>query len=53
MKLEDQLAEFSLFGKQPEITDEIVQYYQQNPRELDLLIDKGQFHSKFLLYFLF
>lgn len=51
MKLEDQLAEFSLLGKQPEITDEIVQYYRQNPHELDLLTDKGQFHSRFLMYF--
>ncbi|PID47755.1 MAG: hypothetical protein CSB47_00155 [Proteobacteria bacterium] len=35
-----------------EITDEVVDYYRENPDELDLIIDKEQMHTK-LLAFLF
>ncbi len=41
----------NLFLEKLEVTDEVVQYYQQNPDELDLIIDKEHFDNKFLSYF--
>lgn len=38
-------------GKEPEVTEEIVAYYRQNPEELDLIIDKEYFHINFLVFF--
>ncbi|MBS9779876.1 MAG: hypothetical protein KGV51_04535 [Moraxellaceae bacterium] len=43
----------NLFLEKLEVTDEVVQYYQQNPDELDLIIDKEHFDNKFLGYFFF
>lgn len=40
-----------LMGKEPEVTEEIVAYYRQNPEELDLIIDKEYFHINFLVFF--
>ncbi len=38
-------------NKLSEITDEVVNYYKDNPNELDLLVDKEDFNVKFLNYF--
>ncbi len=37
--------------KHPEITEDVVNFYRENPNELDLLIDKEDFNIKFLNYF--
>ncbi|VWL85343.1 hypothetical protein [Oceanivirga miroungae] len=42
---------FNFGVKNLEITDEIVEYYRNNPNELDLLIDKEDFNIRFLSYF--
>ncbi len=34
-----------------EITDELVEYYRKNPKELDLIVNKEEFHIQFLSYF--
>ena len=36
---------------QPEITDAQIEFYQNHPEELDLIIDKEQLHLSFLQYF--
>ncbi len=35
------------------INEEVIEYYRQNPDELDLIIDKEHFDNKFLGYFFF
>ena len=40
-----------LFGSEPEITPELLEYYRKNPKELDLIIDKEHFHIRFLSFF--
>lgn len=50
MSLEDKLLESSFWGRKPEITDEIIEYYRNNPEELESLIDKSKFNSKFLVF---
>ncbi len=47
-------TEKTLFGlgiQKVEVTDKLVEYYQLNPQELDLIIDKEDFHIRFLLFF--
>ena len=39
--------------KQRIVTDEIVEYYRNNPKELDLIIDKEEFNTNFLSFFFF
>lgn len=34
-----------------EVTDKIVEYYRNNPNELDLIIDKEEFNINFLSFF--
>ena len=52
MKLLDQLATMILSDSQ-EITEETIDYYEQNPEELDLIINKEHFHSAYLgLFFI-
>ncbi len=42
----------SIFKKEVKsITPELVEFYEENPKELDLLINKEDFHIKFLSYF--
>ncbi|MEN0049540.1 MAG: hypothetical protein AAF806_20940 [Bacteroidota bacterium] len=36
-----------------EVTAAIVEYYRQNPKELDLIIDKEEFNIRFLSFFFF
>ena len=38
-------------GKEPPITNELVEYYRRNPKELDLIVDKEHFHVRFLAFF--
>lgn len=37
--------------KKPEVTDKVVEHYRKNPEELDLIIDREQFHVSFLTFF--
>ena len=39
--------------EQRAITDELVEYYRNNPKELDLIIDKEEFNISFLSFFFF
>lgn len=40
-----------LMGKEPQVTTEIIEYYRKHPEELDLIVDKEQFHIRFLGFF--
>jgi len=40
-----------IFSGDQEITEEMVDYYEQNPDELDLIINKEYFHISFLSVF--
>ncbi|WP_300600550.1 hypothetical protein [Niabella sp.] len=51
INIEDKLLEASLRGIKPRITDDMVEYYRQYPGELDQLINKGRFSSRFLAFF--
>jgi hypothetical protein len=51
MSISKKIIEETLLGEKPEITDEIVEYYRKNPSDLDLIIDKEYFHSKFIKFF--
>lgn len=39
------------FASEQEITEELVDYYESNPEELDLIIEEEEFHSGFLKFF--
>lgn len=39
------------FSSDQEITDETIEYYEENPEELDLIIEEENFQSTFLLVF--
>lgn len=43
----------SMFFDNQEVTEEIVDYYEKNPEELDLIINKEYFHTVFLGSFFF
>ncbi len=43
----------NLFLDKLVINEEVIEYYRQNPDELDLIIDKEHFDNKFLGYFFF
>ncbi len=49
MKKHNALDRF--FLEKLEITDEVIEFYQKNPDELDLIIDQEHFDNKFLSYF--
>lgn len=51
MKISKKIIEESLFYGMPEVTDEIVEHYRKNPDDLDLIIDKEYFYSKFIKFF--
>ena len=51
MSISKKIIEETLLGEKPEVTDEIVEYYRKNPSDLDLIIDKEYFHSKFIKFF--
>ena len=51
MSISKKIIEEALLGEKPEVTDEIVEYYRKNPSDLDLIIDKEYFHSKFIKFF--
>lgn len=51
MSISKRIIEETLLGEKPEITSEIVEYYRMNPDDLDLIIDKEYFHSKFIRLF--
>lgn len=51
MNAEDKLLESYIWGETPKVTDDVVEYYRKHPQELNLIIDKGRFHSRFLMYF--
>lgn len=53
MSISKRIIEETLLGEKPEITSEIVEYYRMNPDDLDLIIDKEYFHSKFIRLFFF
>lgn len=35
----------------PKVTDDVVEYYRKNPDELDLIVNKEEFHVRFLSFF--
>ncbi|MEL6667680.1 MAG: hypothetical protein AAFP08_01845 [Bacteroidota bacterium] len=39
------------FASEQEITKQLVEYYESNPEELDLIIEEEEFHSGFLKFF--
>ena len=51
MSVSKKIIEETLLGDKPEITAEIVEHYRMNPDDLDLIIDKEYFHSKFIRLF--
>ncbi len=51
MSISKKIIEDSLLGDRTEVTDEIVEYYRNNPRDLDLIINKEYFHDKFIKFF--
>jgi hypothetical protein len=51
MSVSEKIIEETLLGEKPEITAEIVEYSRENPDDLDLIIDKEYFHSKFIRFF--
>lgn len=51
-KLIDNLYERT-FASEQEITDELLDFYEKNPKELDLIIEEEGFHYGFLLVFFF
>jgi len=51
MSVSKKIIEETLLGEKPEITAEIVEHYRMNPDDLDLIIDKEYFHSKFIRLF--
>lgn len=40
-----------LFLDKHKVTDELVEYYRNNPKELDLILDQEDFDKRFLSYF--
>ncbi|MEL7121294.1 MAG: hypothetical protein AAFO07_17740, partial [Bacteroidota bacterium] len=42
-----------IFSDNQEITEEVIDYYEKNPEELDLIINKEYFHAVFLGIFFF
>lgn len=51
MSISKRIIEESLFGEKPKVTDEIVDHYRKNPKDLDLIIDQDYFQGKFLNFF--
>lgn len=51
MSISKKIIEKSLWGEKPSVNQKIVDYYKKNPDELDLIIDKEYFHSKFIKFF--
>ncbi len=51
MKRKKQTFLDHFFFEKQEVTDEIVDYYRKNPKELDLIVDQEEYHLKFLWYF--
>lgn len=51
MSISKKIIEESLLGEKPVVTDEVVEYYRKNPNDLDLIIDKEYFHSRFIKFF--
>lgn len=47
MKVPDQIK-YAIFPDNEEITTEVLDYYEKNPDELDLIINKEHFNSLFL-----
>ena len=39
------------FASEQEITEELVDFYEKNPEELDLIIEEEEFHAGFLMFF--
>nr|WP_315029254.1 hypothetical protein [uncultured Chryseobacterium sp.] len=51
MSLKNKIFENALWGERTEITEEIVDFYKNNPKELDLIKDKEYFYGKFIKFF--
>ncbi|MGN5954069.1 hypothetical protein ACP6L2_05580 [Sphingobacterium lactis] len=51
MNIDDKIIESSIRYGKPIITDEIIEYYRKNPKELDSIINHSSFQTKFLKYF--
>ncbi|MEO1516914.1 MAG: hypothetical protein AAFV95_17965 [Bacteroidota bacterium] len=51
VSISKKIIEESLLGEKPVVTDEVVEYYRKNPNDLDLIIDKEYFHSRFIKFF--
>lgn len=51
MNIEDKILESALKHGKVIITDEMLEYYKNNPNELDAIINQSYFQTKFLQYF--
>ena len=51
MNIGKKIINASLWGEKPKVTDDIVAHFRKEPKELDLIIDKEYFHSKFIWFF--
>lgn len=50
MKLANKLTSI-FYSSELDISDELVEYYKENPDDLDLIVDKEHFNSSFLGFF--
>jgi hypothetical protein len=51
MKYKDKIINNIILGEKIEINDELIEFYKNNPDELDLIIDKEYFYGKFIKFF--
>lgn len=50
MRMSKKILESALWGEKPEITQAVIEYYKDNPQELDLISDEDYFHGKFIQF---
>jgi hypothetical protein len=48
MSLKYKVIYDAIWGEETQITDDIVEYYRKNPRDLDLMLDKEHFYGRFI-----
>lgn len=53
MKINDKILEDTFWGEKTKVTPEIVKFYKENPKELDLIVDKEFFYDRFIKFFFF
>lgn len=51
MDFQNKIITNSIWGEKTEITDELIEHYRTNPKDLDLIIDKEYFYGRFIKFF--